>query len=275
MLKSILLGLDETAFSDAAIELGIQWAGHFDCLLVGLGVVNNALTQLPMVKPGSATYAAYEELVLAAQRRIEHRLESFSRRAGEAQVASKVLENLGYPTEEICREAQRFDLIMLGQQTHFHQDNNGRTDETLTHVLRTAPRPVVVVPEKLADGSGVLVAYDGSPQAARMLQAFVSLGLQTLGEVHVVSVDAESTGTAARIADRAVEFLRLHDIPAHAHPIHSLEPPGTVLLHEALRHGVALLAMGVYGQPRFKEIMVGSVTTTALRKCPLPMFLYH
>jgi len=275
MLKSILVGLDASPYSDAAIELGQRWASQFDCLLVGLGVIDahSAGGSLPPLLPKAR--AAYDELVVETRRRIEQQIEQFSLRASQSRIASKVLEDAGYSADQICLEAQRFDLVMLGQQTFFHPGLEGRSCDTLQKVLRASPRPVVVVPKNLAEGSGVLVGYDGGIQAARTLQMFVHLGLAALGEVHVVAVDAESATTATRAADRAVEFLRLHEIPAKAHGIQSVEPPGSVLVHEAARHGVALLAMGAHGQPTIKELFLGSATLTAVQSSPVPLFLYH
>ena len=37
MLKSILVGLDGSPSSGAAVELGIQWAKQFNALLGGIG----------------------------------------------------------------------------------------------------------------------------------------------------------------------------------------------------------------------------------------------
>ena len=274
MLKSILVGLDASEYSDSAIELGRRWATQFDCLLVGLGVIGGgAGGALPPLLPQAR--AAYDELVVETRRRVEQQLEQFSLRASQARIASKVLEDAGFPADQICLEAQRYDLVMLGQQTFFHPGLEGRSCDTLQKVLRSSPRPVVVVPRQLGEGSGVLVGYDGGLQAARTLQMFVSLGLATLGEVHVVSVDPESSINATRNADRAVEYLRLHDVAAKAHGVQSLEPPGSVLVHESARHGVALLVMGAHGQPTFKELLLGSATTTAVQNSPVPLFLYH
>jgi nucleotide-binding universal stress UspA family protein len=275
MLKSILVGLDASEYSNAAIELGYRWASQFNCLLVGLGVIDagSAGGALPPLLPQAR--AAYEELVVDTRRRIEHQIEQFSLRASQARIASKVLEDAGYPADQICLEAQRYDLVMLGQQTFFHPGLEGRSCDTLQKVLRSAPRPVVVVPRTLGEGSGVLVGYDGGLQAARTLQMFVSLGLGAIGPVHVVAVDPESSLTASRAADRAVEYLRLHGIAANAHGIESVEAPGSVLVHEATRHGVSLLVMGAHGQPTFKELLLGSATITAVQNSPVPLFLYH
>ena len=85
--------------------------------------------------------AAYEDLVVDTRRRIERQIEQFSLRANEARVASKVLEDAGYPADQICLEAQRYDLVMLGQQTFFHPGLEGRSCDTLHKVLRCSPRP--------------------------------------------------------------------------------------------------------------------------------------
>ena len=69
----------------------------------------------------------------------------------------------GAPGEEILREAQRFDLILLGKHAHFEAQGS---DHTLTNVLRSAPRPVVTVPDDPPLAGTVLVAYDGGRQAA-------------------------------------------------------------------------------------------------------------
>ena len=47
MLKSILIGLDGSPSSTAALELGIQWAKRFNALLVGIGIVDDATIYTP------------------------------------------------------------------------------------------------------------------------------------------------------------------------------------------------------------------------------------
>ena len=70
------------------------------------------------------------------------------------------------------REAQRFDLVVVGRDTHFEFSSQGRPDSTVGRVVAASPRPVVVVPHPVPQGEDVVVGYDGSLQAARALQAF-------------------------------------------------------------------------------------------------------
>jgi hypothetical protein len=56
MLKSILIGLDGSAYSTTALELGIRWARRFDALLVGLGVIDEPTIRGPEPVPLGGAY---------------------------------------------------------------------------------------------------------------------------------------------------------------------------------------------------------------------------
>lgn len=276
MLRSILVGLDGSAHSDTATELGICWARRHGALLVGLGIIDEPTICKPEPVPlGVSHFKEHrdEALLADARRKVKQFLEQFASRCAEAGVAGKLLEDLGLPSEQIVLEAQRFDLILLGQQTHFHIETQPQPDDTLTRVLQNSPRPVVTVPEKLPDGRCVVIAYDSSLQAARTLQVFQALMLESWQEVHVLSVDGDRV-EAARRADRAAEFLRFHGVTAQAHVLESSSPT-PVILEQAERLGAELVVMGAYGQPTLREFFFGSVTRTMLRESRIPLFLYH
>jgi nucleotide-binding universal stress UspA family protein len=277
MIRAILVGLDGSPYSDAAVELGLQWAKRFDCLLVGVGVIDEPTIRgnEPITAVSGHYQTTYEHELAGARRSVEGWLERFTLRATEAQVAHKLLEDVGLPCEEILREAERYDLIMLGQKTYFHCFSHSADSDTLDRVLRNAVRPVVAVPERLGDGSGVLVAYDGSHEAARALAAFVPTGLHQLGEVTVLTVGTESNLQAAKTADRAIEYLKLHDIEAKPHPVVSLLAPGKVVLDEAKNTGVELIVMGAKGRSKIWEFLLSSVTQRALHESPIPLFMFH
>jgi nucleotide-binding universal stress UspA family protein len=277
MLKSILIGLDGSAYSTAAVELGIRWARRFDALLVGLGVIDEPTIRGPEPVPlGGVYYKRHRDDVRMheAQVKVEQFLERFTLRCTEAGVPSKLLEDIGLPWEQILVEAQRYDLILLGQQTYFHFETQQSPCETLHKVLKNSPRPVVTTPQKLGNGSAVLVAYDGSLQAARALQAFQTSGLHGGQDVHIVSV-AEDHTEAARHTDRAAEFLRFHEIKAVVHPLASIARPAEVILEQVRQRNAGLLVMGAYGQPTLREFFLGSVTRTVLKEAQVPLFLYH
>src|SRR5579872_4769911 len=123
MLRTILVGLDGSAYSATAVELGMRWAQKCNAMLVGVGIIDEPTIRKPEPLPiGGSFYKERRDSVLAAdaRRRVEQFLGQFSVQCAEAGVACKLLEDSGTPWEQICLEAQRYDLILLGRQTYFH-----------------------------------------------------------------------------------------------------------------------------------------------------------
>ena len=208
------------------------------------------------------------------RQKVEQFLEDFSLRCAAAGVGYQVLKDVGLPAEQITLEAQCYDLLLLGKETYFQfETHRGPDDEMLTMLLKSCPRPVVTVPERLPAGGVIVVAYDASLQAARTLQAFQGLRLTTDEPVHIVSV-ADDYEKAACQADRAVNFLRFHQIEAQRHAVVSSSPAASIIEH-VQRLEAGLLVMGAYGRSAFREFFFGSVTRTLLKEMPVPLFLYH
>ncbi|MGQ0637363.1 MAG: universal stress protein [Planctomycetaceae bacterium] len=277
MLKSILIGIDGSDFGRAAVDLGTQWARHYGASLIGMGVVDEPTICGAEAVPlgGAAFKGGRDEARLAdARQKVEDALGSFASRCTSAGVSYEMLESTGLPAEQIMLESQRHDLIVLGQQTFFHFETQRGADETLRTVVRHSPRPVVAVPRPLREGTKVLVAYDGSVQAARTLQAFERLGLSAGREIHLVSVHQNATDAAHHI-DRAADYFRRHGVSAQAHPIATVGQPAAAILERLEALGAGLLVMGAYGQPTIKELFLGSVTRQILDNCDVPVFLYH
>ncbi|MCA9146811.1 MAG: universal stress protein [Planctomycetaceae bacterium] len=278
-MRTILVGLDGSDDCLPAVDLGIRWAKRFDSLLIGIGVVDEpSIRGFQPEGHVSPTYqVAYEQLLKETRHKVERALEQFAIRCSNERISFKLLEDEGQPCERILTELQRYDLLILGCRTHFRHASDQHPCQTLEHVLRAASRPVVVAPQisSIESREGIVVAYDGSVQSARALQAFLSTGLAADGgPIHIVSVHPDSLVEAARIADRASEFLRFHDIDATRVPLVGSSASQKFLTH-AIENNVKLIVMGAYGQARVKEFFFGSATCTALEQTSIPLFLFH
>ncbi|MFO0958978.1 MAG: universal stress protein [Isosphaeraceae bacterium] len=277
MLRTILLGLDGSPDGDGALELGIDWARRHNAMLVGLAVIDApAIRESPAwpVGPAESQRALDEGLIADANRRADQVLERFAIRCAEEKIACKPLEDTGVPCERILDEAVRFDLVVLGRRGHYqYAPRNGR-DETLEKVIKGSARPVVTVTERPAAGDAVLIAYDGSPPAARAVQAFVNLGLAEKREVVVVSV-GDDHASLARGSDRIVDFLDHHGIVARSLPVESPESPALVILRYTELCKAGLVVMGSFGKPAWKDLLLGSTTREVVRESNVPVFLHH
>lgn len=275
MLRSILIGLDGSAYSSAAVELAIRWARRFDAVLVGLGIVDEpAICKREPVPLGAGHYKLQRDqhLLADARRRVDEFLERFVCRCATEGARCKVLEDVGSPYEQIVEESRLYDVTMLGQQTYFHFETQTWPDETLREVLRRSSRPVVAVPESPKDGACVLVAYDGSRRADRALQSFQALDLAGEDDVQILSVQAD-LADAKRLANQAANFLRLHGVKATPLPLASTMSVDRIIIAQVRELRPHLLVMGAYGRSMWQEFVFGSITTRVLQTSPVPLFL--
>src|SRR5690349_12916355 len=67
MLRSVLVGVDGSEYSVAAVELGIQWARHSGAVLVGLGIIDAPTISKPEPVPlGGSAYKIHHDASLLA-----------------------------------------------------------------------------------------------------------------------------------------------------------------------------------------------------------------
>ena len=144
--------------------------------------------------------------------------------------------------------------------------------QTLAEVLRSSPRPVVVVPRQLPDGQGIVVAYGGGREAARTLQTFQLLGLAAGESIEVVTVHRDGAQAEA-LAHRAGDYLSAHGAPHRLHAIASAASPAEVLLEQVQHARPRLVVMGAHGYHPLRELFSTSVTRSVLRACPVPVFV--
>jgi hypothetical protein len=130
--------------------------------------------------------------------------------------------------------------VKLTQPAQLSSSKRSKTEELLRHL----PRPVVCVPEVHIHETLVLVAYDGSVQAARTLQAFAESGLGTGREIQIASL-----GNDAQVhAELAQDFLNAHMLSPRLLIEESAAQPAKRLLEVAQRIKAGLIVLGCYGQ---------------------------
>jgi nucleotide-binding universal stress UspA family protein len=261
----------------------IRWGKPSGATLVGLGIIDEpGIRAIEPAWPVGGTpgvdpvlYRGYEGRLSEADQQADIVLERFAASCGRAVVRHAELKASGSPHEMIEREAQACDLIVMARGAHFrYRTREDDSNETIKRVLKNAPRPLVITPDGAFPPGPVVVAYDGSLQAARALAAFQSTGIGDSGHVHVLTMDY-NTLDATRHADRAVRYLAYHNINATPHILPSSTAPALTILEQARHLGAGLLVMGAYGQPVLREFFVGSVTSAMLKECAIPVFCYH
>jgi nucleotide-binding universal stress UspA family protein len=278
MLKRILVGLNGSQYSRAAAEAAIALAEEHHASIVGLGVVDVPHLTAPEAVPlGAGAFKVERDVALvdAADRKISSLLKDFEQQCTAANVSCRALKLSGDPEKLLVREAQGVDLLVMGQKSI--AEGPGRVaSHVLRETLRHATRPVLSVCQSNArnwNHASVLVAYDGSPQAAKALQIFHAVGLGRGRDIHLLMVTGNSEDK--RTVELAADYLRAYNYQAHIHLKPSGLPAGEVILAEAKRLQAGLIVMGAYGESPIKELFFGSVTRAVLKDSKRPLFLYH
>lgn len=274
MLKTILIALDDSEFSDNATTLALEWATRFGARLIGLGILDEPSITAPEPVPlGASAYKMKldKRRLAEAKKQVEGFLAKFSERCAAARVAASVIADVGDSTKSILKQAHRCDLMVLGYETHFHFETQDAPDSVRAKVLRRSPRPIVVVPRTLQSGNGILVAYGGGREVARTLQTFQLLGLSGGEVIHVVSV-CRGNGTA-EAAQFASEFLSSHGAEHRLHVVNSEAKPAEALMEQVRILQPRLVVMGAHAHHPLRDLFATSVTREVLRASPVPVLI--
>ena len=280
MLKSILLVVDGQFSTHASIGLAIRWAREAGGTLAALGVIDEdrVYTREAVPLGGSQAKREADAIRYETQRaKIEACLAEIGEQCRREQVSCTIRSALGEPAEEIALEAQRYDLLVLPHDLS-RADSSVPAEEglgpELWKLLHHTPRPVVAVADQEPTGQAVVIAYDGSIQAARSVQLFAATGWGTNRAVHVVSY-GDDAQAASQCGQRAVDFLKPHGIAATLHADAGRGDVADRIMELAGAVGAGLIVLGACGRSRMQEFWLGSVTRRLLDQCPLPLFLYH
>lgn len=278
MYKTILVHADESAGSAQRIEVAARLAKLHGAHLVGAattGVSPYAYTAMSFESRAPAVAFPLEELRAEAERA----LDLFERSVRQAGVDSferrRIDDEAGMG---ISMHARYCDLLVISQTDPGAPLPRLRPDFP-DYVLLNCMRPVLVLPSGgISGGVGrrVTVAWNGSVEATRAITSAIPL-LQRAEQVDLVVFDAECSGDLHGEqpgADMAL-YLARHGVRVEVTAAGPAADVGEALLSFALDKGAGLIVMGAFGHSRFREVLIGGATRTALLGSPIAMLFSH
>ncbi len=277
VIKSLLLGIDDTPASFAAQGVALDLAKRLSVTVTGISVLDAARIAPTEAVPIGALHYKRQADYARLQRASEHQDLARRRLLSEAEAvgASATCElTVGDAFEAIVQNAMTRDLVVLGRDVAFDGFPSAALSHLVDRLLHGNPRPLLLCPEGACRIGTTLVAFDGSVAAARSMQLFALLGLGRLGPVRVASIAAEKAA-AEQVGSAAVAYLRQHAVEAEAWPLATRADPAEVLAEAAAECGAQLMVMGAYGHRGWRETLLGSCTTKLADRCPVSLFIHH
>lgn len=262
----------------------MDWAQQHRAQILGVGVVEERTgglresfpawtpsDELELEKPAEDAMAESR----SQMEEVESLLTEFEQSCLAAGLTATVAKESGDAAIVLSRYSQRADLLVVGLNRQRDGTATSPLSRTLDKVLANAIHPVVCVPSNGTRGRSVLVAYDGSLQAARTLFAFVGLGLFPDETIRVVAIDEHAEQHAEALA-LAEQYLTAHGYRTQTEQL--LVRDRTV--EETLISHVGdvqpnLVVLGVFGKSWTRSVLCGSVTKRLLHEGCVPLFVYH
>ena len=170
-------------------------------------------------------------------------------------------------------QARLHDLTILDSESHALNLDRGLIEELLIH----SGRPLVVVPRHCDTFHchRAIVAWDGSAKAARATNDALPL-LRRAEAVTVLSVTGEKNLPGEAVGADLAMHLNRHGVPAMAESLTAHDGDVARTLRDAAHQKQAdLIVMGAFVHWRLRELILGGVTQSLLKKCDVPLFMAY
>jgi nucleotide-binding universal stress UspA family protein len=276
--RTILVDIDASGRTADRIGFAARLASKQGAHLVGVTQtgIDRFLREsaLPGIDPGVLA-PLFEQLRLDAGLRAGQ-FDVQVRQAGVVSFEHRVGDD--DPGNALATQAMYADLVIVSQRdpSGAHETSDVAVPE---YLAMNAPCPVMVLPWAGSHSPAferVLVAWNASPEAARAVRQGLPF-LQQAKRVEVAIVQRDDAGhPPARDARPDIaEFLGRHGVSVHIRR----QPVGgdvaETLLSLANDGSADLLVLGCYGHSRFRELLLGGVSRTVLRRLTLPALMAH
>lgn len=183
-------------------------------------------------------------------------------------LSGRLAIDAGKRINQICRRARYTDLTVVCLTCGPAETELSKGLRTL---LRSCPRPILVVSQVKSQLDRVLLAYDGSDGAQEALYTAAYLANQWDIELAVLTTHDEKV-PANKIQRPARDYLESHGIEA-TYIIKSKIDIVEAILDTATEQGSNLILMGAYGRNAPWYINVGSAVTPVLQKSNRPVLI--
>jgi nucleotide-binding universal stress UspA family protein len=224
-LHRILVALDASPQSQAALDAAVRLAADFEAEVRGLFVEDETLlraAQLPFAEEVRSYTAPPKRLDdRRMQRQLRYQAEyaerSLQHAAEQAEVAHDFEVVQGNVPRELLRAATEADLLVLGKTST--ASSRRRLGTTCQTVLANASTPVLVLREAVAPQRPILTYYDGSDAAEAALRMAVQLSVRGGRRPLTVLLPPSDEAETDRLRDEVKARYGSADVPLHVHPL--------------------------------------------------------
>jgi len=277
MIKNILLALDGSEHSQAALRYALWLAERFRAQLSGLHVIDIVSVEGPFFQDisGAFGFEPYLDVSGKVRQALHDRghfiLEEFAATCREQGIHFETELVTGVIANQICEHARTTDLVVIGHRGVNEQFSTGLLGGTAESITRKSPRPVFMTPMQFQPISKPLLAYDGSSRASTVMHSAAEFCSALNLPLTVLTVSHREKSGEEKALEEARHYLSSYDLKPTLLSVTG--HPNQCIIDCIKERGQDLLFIGAYGHSRIIEMVLGSTTEYVLRNAPCPVFL--
>lgn len=274
-IKNLLIAYNGTESSDAALDLALHMRDKYDAHLTGLlahipGAINQASAAwIPKDIQDKVTEAQIQNA-----RDIE---EKFNKRIASSLAKDKIhwITKRGDGDATLARCARLYDLTIIGRYDAVLGDDLPELHPDMIAMI--SGRPVLLVPREFdisTFNEHAVLAWDGKRAATRALSDAMQI-LETKSLVTIVTVSDDQADLC--MPDINIETaLQRHGVKTERVLLERKgKSVGKRILKYLEKSEANLLVMGAYEHSKFRQAIIGGVTSSVLKKARVPIIISH
>jgi nucleotide-binding universal stress UspA family protein len=276
VIKNILIPLDGSEHSKAALDYALWMTQQFDGTLLGQHIIDTISLEGSFFHDisGSLGFEPYLDFSTKMRDALEERgkliLETFAERCSSRGIKHQTALDMGLIANEICERARIADLVVIGHRGTNEDFSTGLLGTTAESITRKCPRPIFVSTKQFKPVERPLLAYDGSPRASAAMESAAEFCTLLGLPLRVLTVVKEEQAGQA-IVQQARSYLSSYSIKVQYDLARGY--PEKKIVEHLVNFDHDLLFIGAYGHRRIIEMVLGSATEYVLRNASAPVFL--
>jgi nucleotide-binding universal stress UspA family protein len=276
MIKNVLVPLDGSEHSKAALDYAVWITQKFDGMLFGQHIIDTISLEGTFFHDisGSLGFEPYLDFSSKMREILDERgkmiLDDFAARCEKQSLPYKTFLDMGLIANEICERAKVADLVVIGHRGVNEEFSTGLLGSTAETITRKCPRPIFVSTKEFAAIEKPLLAYDGSQRASSAMESAAEFCARLKLPLTVLTIAKEETVARTNL-QQAKGYLASYAIEVHYQTTSG--HPEQKIVEQLVNHSHDLLFIGAYGHRRIIEMVLGSTTEYVLRNAPCPVFL--
>ncbi len=277
MIKSILLAVDGSIYTDSVIDYGIDLAKKLNAFLRVYSVIDIRIYEWVLNTGGEGYMPVipanvfHDESHKFHSERAEGLINSLRKKLKENNVDFEADKLEGAPEEVICDISRQVDLVILGARGDYARWGDRLLGATLESVSRQILSPLLIVDKSYLPFQSITCAYDRGESSNNGLKLAAYLSEELNLPIEVLTIHDDERERQETL-DEARTYLKPYDVKSKfRHEVGDVSKILTKVTVDAPKP--TLLIMGRYGHSRIREAILGSTTVQVMRGAVKPILL--